>query len=97
MIEIEEYNPGQTSTRKSKQYFDAERTHKMKRLFTVIGGGVNEVLYFDKKTDAKKLRDEHIAAGHGACVSKGPDHAEYKVVRPNSTHPKRTRSAAKKS
>ena len=68
----------------------------MKRLFKVIGGGIDGVVYFDKKSDAKKVRDEYVASGHNACVSKGPDHAGYKVVRSNSTHPKRTKSAAKK-
>ena len=67
----------------------------MKRLFEVTSRDT-KTAYFDNKILAKKYRDECIEAGHRACVSKGPYHAGFGIVHPNSIHPKRTKTKPKK-
>lgn len=60
----------------------------MKRLFCIklgdrpLPGPDGKTLYFDRKDEAKEVRDELIRNGAQVHVAPGPDHKRYTGGRP---------------
>ncbi len=61
----------------------------MKRLFALRDLKTRKLVsFFDSKQEAKGKRDENPGL---YCVTKGLDHKDFGIKRPQSIHPKRKR------